>query len=131
MHHFMRQHGHDNYASLHQWSIDEAAEFWTAVCEFYEIEFDRPPDTVLSRPDNIMHAGWFDGAKLNFAAHLLRHTGTGTALVFCGEDGTRRPGHLVDLRRTPEIHRGVAGGDRGGQDQGIERLREGLGDSGG
>lgn len=90
MYRFMRQQGFDDYAALHTWSIEDSAAFWLAVCDICEIRFDRPAHTVLSRPDNIMDAGWFAGARLNFAAHLLRHCGPAPAIVFCGEDGTRR-----------------------------------------
>ncbi len=98
MYRFMRQQGFDNYADLHQWSIDEAAVFWIACSRFCEIDFDQAAETVLPRPDNIMDAGWFSGARLNFAAHLLRHTGNEAALVFCGEDGTRREISRDELR---------------------------------
>jgi len=98
MYRFMQQHSHDNYADLHQWSIDEAPAFWSAVCEFCDIKFDRPADRVLARPDNIMDAGWFDGAQLNFAAHMLRHTGSTAAIVFSGEDGTREELGRDELR---------------------------------
>ena len=87
-----------NYADLHRWSIDDAPAFWTACCRVCDIRFDRAADTVLRRPDNIMDAGWFSGARLNFAAHLLRHTGDATALVFCGEDGARRELSRDELR---------------------------------
>ncbi len=95
---FMREHGFDDYASLHQWSLDDPVAFWTSLATTCEIEFDTPPRTVLARPDNIMDAGWFDGATLNFASHLLRHQGDAAAVVFCGEDGTRREISRDELR---------------------------------
>ena len=98
MYQFMQQQQCDDYAALHQWSIDDAPAFWSAICAFCCIEFDRPPKTVLARPDNIMDAGWFEGAELNFAAHLTRHTGAQAAIVFCGEDGTRRELSRDELR---------------------------------
>jgi len=98
MHRFMQQRGIDDYAALHQWSIDDAPAVWTSLCDFCEIRLDQPPNTVLARPENIMDAGWFEGAKLNFAAHLLRHAGEQAAIVFCGEDGTRREGSRNELR---------------------------------
>ena len=82
----MTQQGLEDYAALHQWSINDSPAFWQALCECCEIRFDRPARTVLTRPENIMDAGWFDGAKLNFAAHLLRHTGDEAAIIFCGEN---------------------------------------------
>ena len=98
MYQFMQQQGFDNYAALHQWSIDNSPAFWSALCEFCGIQFDQPAKTVLARPDNIMDAGWFEGAQLNFATHLLRYTGSKAAVVFCGEDGSRREISRDDLR---------------------------------
>jgi acetoacetyl-CoA synthetase len=100
MYRFMQQQGFDNYAELHQWSIDNSPAFWVALCDFCDIHFAQPPTTILARPDNIMDAGWFDGAQLNFATHLLRHTGSDAAIVFCGEDGARRELSRDDLRET-------------------------------
>jgi acetoacetyl-CoA synthetase len=114
----MRDQRFDDYASLHQWSIDEAPAFWLAICECCGIEFDKAPDRVLARPDNIMDAGWFEGARLNFAAHLLRHAGNEAAIVFCGEDGARRTLSRDELRETVASlaaalrARGVESGDR-------------------
>jgi len=118
MYQFMLKHQHDNYAGLHQWSIDESPAFWSAICEFCSIRFDRPADRILARPDNIMDAGWFEGAKLNFAAHLLRHTGSEAAIVFCGEDGRREEISRDELRSLVASlaaalrARGISKGDR-------------------
>jgi len=118
MYRFMQSCGFDNYADLHAWSIDEQALFWQAVCEVCEIRFDRDADTVLRRPDDIMNAGWFSGATLNFARHLLRHSGDQDAIVFCAEDGYRQALSRDELRRrVAEIAaalraNGVAQGDR-------------------
>jgi len=95
---FMQQQGFDNYADLHQWSIDNLPAFWLAVCDFCHIQFDRPAETVLVHPESIFDAAWFEGAELNFATHLLRHTGNEAAIVFCGEDGARRELSRDDLR---------------------------------
>jgi acetoacetyl-CoA synthetase len=118
MYQFMQKHDHESYASLYQWSIEEAPAFWSAVCEFCGIQFDRPADRILARPDNIMDAGWFEGAQLNFAAHMLRHTGQDAAIVFCGEDGTRQELSRDELRALVASAaaalraRGITKGDR-------------------
>ena len=90
MYRFMRQQGFDTYDDLYQWSINDLAAFWESLCEFCDVQFDKPATTTLVRPDNIMNAGWFAGSELNFAAHLLRHNGERAAIVFCGEGGTRK-----------------------------------------
>jgi len=99
MYRFMRQCGFDNYESLYEWSVEKLPAFWEAVCSFCGIIFDRSADLTLSRPDNIMDAGWFDGSQLNYAANLLRSDGNGTAIVFFGENGLRRELCHTDLRK--------------------------------
>ncbi|NNF49842.1 MAG: acetoacetate--CoA ligase [Woeseiaceae bacterium] len=110
MHRFMEATGHGNYGSLYRWSIDDSRAFWESLCAFCEVEFTTTPGATLARPDNIMDAGWFDGAELNYAAHLLRHGGDRAAIVFCGEDGTRREISRDELR---ECVAGVAAALRG------------------
>jgi acetoacetyl-CoA synthetase len=98
MYQFMRAHGYADYEELHAWSTSDLAGFWDAVCDFGDVVFDKPADTTLQRPDNMMDAGWYAGSRLNFARHLLRHTGDQAALVFCGENGARRELSRDELR---------------------------------
>ncbi|MCG8369554.1 MAG: acetoacetate--CoA ligase [Proteobacteria bacterium] len=95
---FMQKTGHDGYASLYDWSISDSPSFWSALCEFCDVEFAREADAVIARPDDIMDAGWFAGSRLNYAAHQLRCGGENAALVFRGEDGTRREISRDELR---------------------------------
>ena len=95
---FMREQGFENYDELFAWSIADLPAFWTAVCGFCDVRFDAPAKQVLARPDNIMNAGWFEGSKLNFAKHLLRHEGDKAAIIFCGENDSRREVSRNDLR---------------------------------
>ena len=118
MYRFMREQGFDNYDDLFDWSITDLAAFWNAVCDFCGVQFDAPAGQVLARPENIMDAGWYEGSRINFAKHLLRHEGEHAALVFCAEDGSRRELSWDDLRASvAEIAQGlraagVAKGDR-------------------
>jgi len=99
MYQFMRKHDFDNYDDLHQWSVNESGAFWESLCEFCDVQFDTPATTILSRPANIMDAGWFAGSKLNYAAHLLRHEGDRAAIVFRYENGDRRELSFDQLRQ--------------------------------
>jgi acetoacetyl-CoA synthetase len=109
MYRFMRRQGFDDYDSLYRWSIDDSAAFWQALCEYCDVRFTTPPETILGRPDNIMDAGWFEGSKLNYAEHLLRHQGGREALVFSAEDGERHALTFDELRNAVA---GVAAGLR-------------------
>jgi acetoacetyl-CoA synthetase len=98
MYRFMRQYGFENYESLYRWSIDDIGGFWEAVCEYFGVRFDKPADKTICRSDNIMDAGWFSGAELNFAEHLLRNSGDQAAIIFRGEDGRRSELSRDELR---------------------------------
>ena len=113
---FMREQGFDDYDALHRWSITEPQAFWDALVEFCDVEFSTPADTTLANPERIMHAGWFDGGRLNYARHLLRHTGGRAALIFAGEDGRRSELSFDELRR--ETARVAAGLRRAGVGRG-------------
>ena len=120
MHRFMVAQGFDDYDALYRWSIEDTAAFWQAVSDFCDIRFEKTSAVVLQRPRDIMNAGWFDGAELNFARNLLRHDGPRPAIVFAGENGARSELTFDELRR--EVARvadglrnaGVSRGDRVG-----------------
>ena len=71
MYRFMSDNGFDNYDDLHRWSIEESASFWESLCEFCGVEFSVTASHTISRPDNIMDAGWFAGSEINYAAHQI------------------------------------------------------------
>jgi acetoacetyl-CoA synthetase len=106
---FMRARGFDSYAALYGWSVEQPAAFWEALADFCDVRFDTRASTTLANPDDIMHAGWFSGSQLNYAAHLLRYRGERAAIIFCGEDGTRREISFDQLRASVA---GVAAGLR-------------------
>ena len=80
------------YAALWQWSVDNPARFWRAVWEFFDIQAAAAPTGgtagVLADP-TMPGAQWFPGVTLNYVDQVLRHRGTGPAIVGIDEDGTR------------------------------------------
>ena len=99
MYRFMAERGADDYAELYAWSINEPAAFWQALVEFCDVRFDKAARKVLDQPGDMTTARWFTGSELNFAAHLLRRSGDQPAIIFCGEDGSRRELSFDELRR--------------------------------
>jgi len=87
---FMRANGHSSYDDLYQWSVDDVAAFWQALCDFCDIEFTTAPETTLDQPGDLTTATWFAGSELSFPAHLLRYRGERAAIIFRGENGSRR-----------------------------------------
>jgi acetoacetyl-CoA synthetase len=79
----------DDYAALYDWSVESPAEFWAAVWQFCEIQAVAPFKTAVRDASRMPGAVWFEGARLNFAANLLEHDTSGTAIVFANERGER------------------------------------------
>jgi acetoacetyl-CoA synthetase len=115
---FMTEHHADSYEQLYTWSIDDPEEFWHSLVDFCDVTFDSPAKDVLVQPGDMTTAKWFPGSELNFAAHLLRHGGDRPAIIFCGENGTRRELTYDELRRQVAgiaaglVAAGVSKGDR-------------------
>lgn len=82
--------GPDAVQQLWQRSVDDPSTFWRAVWELGEIRAGVQPETVIENGDAMPGARWFPGARLNFAENLLRRDDEGDAIVFRGEDGSRR-----------------------------------------
>ena len=87
------------YDALYRWSLDRNAEFWAAYWEFSGIRAMTPYRSVLTDPDRMPGARWFEGARLNYADNLLRPEHRGTALVFYSERGDRIEMSWYELRR--------------------------------
>ena len=62
----------DDYASLHAWSVADLEAFWASVWDFFAVRSEAPYGRVLSGRA-MPGARWFEGARLNYAAHALRH----------------------------------------------------------
>ena len=122
MQRFLQAHTHRlasaDYPSLYRWSVDRSPEFWRALWEFSGVRSTTPYRSVLTDPERMPGARWFEGAKLNYADNLLRPEYEGTALVFYSERGDRVELSWDDLRRqVASLARalesmGVGAGDR-------------------
>jgi acetoacetyl-CoA synthetase len=86
------------FATLHRWSIDEPAAFWSAVWHDAGIVADVRADgsmwdevlvggDQMAPPDPRLGPRWFTGARLNFAENLLRRDDDGAAIIAWNELG--------------------------------------------
>ena len=75
-----------NYNELHEWSIKNLENFWESISEFYKILFDKPYEFILNRQIPFYKSKWFEGAKLSYVGHILRHAKKNhTAIVYKNE----------------------------------------------
>jgi acetoacetyl-CoA synthetase len=75
----------DSYDKLYDWSVEKIPDFWAAMWEFAPIKASRQCDEVVDNLSKFPGAGWFGGARLNFAENLLRYRDDHIAFIFKGE----------------------------------------------
>lgn len=106
-----------NYESLWKWSVENTAEFWKSIMEFFDI---GTAETGMVIPKITMPgAKWFPGSTVNYAEYVFRNrTKTTPAMVSLNEEGEDRQIGWDQLARDVAsfssflISRGVTKGDR-------------------
>ncbi|MBX3528291.1 MAG: acetoacetate--CoA ligase [Rhodoblastus sp.] len=68
----------EGYADLWRWSVDDLEGFWTSMRDYFEIISEGDMRRVVS-DDPMPRARWFEGMRLNYAEHVLRHETSGDA----------------------------------------------------
>jgi len=61
-----------DYDALWRWSVTDIEAFWASIWDCFGILSDTPYSRVLDRR-TMPGARWFEGSRVNFAEHLLRH----------------------------------------------------------
>lgn len=86
---FMTTTGHADYPALHEWSVADAAAFWSAAWDECEI-IGHKGTTVVEPGADLATTRFFPEARLNVAENLLAPITDAPAAVFENEDGTIR-----------------------------------------
>ena len=106
------------FGELYAWSLAEPEHFWSELARFADVRAQWGAGPVIEDAGRMPGARFFPGARLNFAANLLRFDDDQPALVFRNERGTRRTLSYRELRtqvaRVADGLRsaGVGAGDR-------------------
>ncbi|MEK9912371.1 MAG: AMP-binding protein, partial [Flavobacteriaceae bacterium] len=61
------------YSELHQYSVNNLAEFWQCLAEFFEIKFFDKPQRLLKTGDHLIDTRWFTGATLSYTFEVFKH----------------------------------------------------------
>jgi acetoacetyl-CoA synthetase len=107
-----------DYAALHAFSVDHLDAFWRSWWQHAGIIGDWDGERVLERAPCKADDRWFPGARINFAENMLWRRDDAEALVFCGEDDSRRALSFrelaVEVARAQAVFRdrGLEAGDR-------------------
>jgi acetoacetyl-CoA synthetase len=106
-----------DYDALHAWSVAHPGAFWDLVWDFCGVVGEKGARRMVDAA-TMRESRFFPDARLNFAENLLRQTGSGTAIVFRGEDKVERRltwdallGLVSRLQQAMQAE-GVSAGDR-------------------
>ena len=79
-----------DYDALHQWSVENPADFWAAYWDFAELKASQKGDIAVKDLDRFPGTSWFPEATLNYAENLLSTRSSKTAFVSILENGERK-----------------------------------------
>ena len=108
-----------SWQDLWDWSVTEVEDFWQAVWDYFGVAASAPYDAVLD--SRAMPGGrWFQGARLNYARHLLAGHDEDQRIAVVGYSQTREPVELTFAELSSQVARvaaslrrlGVEPGDR-------------------
>jgi acetoacetyl-CoA synthetase len=110
-----------DYGSLWHWSVTEPGEFWQSIWDYFDVQHDGTSTRPLDRRE-MLGVHWFEGARVNYVEHMLRHEGAArpgeTALHHLSETRPLQQLSWQDLGRQVRIlatqlrAMGVVPGDR-------------------
>src|SRR5262245_35992309 len=88
----------DSYQALWRWSVTDIEAFWASIWRYLDVRASTPYRRVLDA--RVMPgARWFEGARLNYAEHALRHASAEhPAMIALSEGRARREVSWGELR---------------------------------
>jgi acetoacetyl-CoA synthetase len=107
-----------DHDALFRWSVDELEAFWASVWDFFGVRAHAPYERVL-RERVMPGARWFEGARLNYAEHLVGNEEDTDRVAVVARSQTRAPFELTFADLREQVARARAG---------LERLGVGPGD---
>ncbi len=78
------------YDDLHGYSIEDPAAFWSSLRDFTKVSGDKGGAPFSRDAGRMPGAQFLPNARLAFAESPLRHSGSGDAILFRGEDKVKR-----------------------------------------
>ncbi|WP_245999979.1 acetoacetate--CoA ligase [Nocardioides pocheonensis] len=98
----------DDWDDLWQWSVRDLDGFWSAVWDHFGVASDTGYDTVLAH-EAMPGARWFEGARLNYARHLLADTSRDDEVAVVAYSQTRERVELTFGELRAQVARARAG----------------------
>jgi acetoacetyl-CoA synthetase len=112
----------DSYEALWRWSVEDLEAFWRSIWDYHDVCSPTAYKRVLAA-EKMPGAVWFEGARVNFCAQVLRHVEAAEAAGQPAVIAENERGEVVELswrelrRQVAALaltlrDRGVGAGDR-------------------
>ncbi len=87
-----------NFTDLHTWSINNKADFWSLIWDFYKIKGYKGIKPYIDPLNQMPGSKFFPNGMVNYAENMLSGDLSGAAIVFKSEDKIRREVSWNDLK---------------------------------
>ncbi len=87
-----------NFTDLHTWSIENKADFWSAVWDFFNVIGSKGMEPYVNPINKMPGSKFFPNGKVNYAENMLSGDTSGPAIVFKSEDKIRREVSWKELK---------------------------------
>src|ERR1051325_6826957 len=81
---FAAAHGHEDFGSLHRWSVEDQDGFWRAVDRDLGLVWRTPYRHVFDVSRGLPWTTWWLGGRMNYVESALRHDAARTPIIFEG-----------------------------------------------
>ncbi|MEI6801602.1 MAG: acetoacetate--CoA ligase [Burkholderiales bacterium] len=100
----------DDYDALWHWSVSDLDAFWQSIWDYFDLHSPTPYTQVCDHAP-MPHTQWFTGARLNYAAQVLRHVepadAAGCAAILSHDEASLGTQSARELR-WPQLRQQVA-----------------------
>lgn len=112
-----KSHQFDEYHELWQWSVKESDDFWEAILEYFDVQYNGAYKEVLK--GSMPGTEWFEGLELNYAEHIFRQKSTERPAIIAKSENSaieeiswaKLEQQVASLQKTLQAN-GVGFGDR-------------------
>ena len=87
-----------NFTDLHTWSIENKADFWSLIWDFFEIRGLKGTKPYIEPLNRMPGSNFFPNGKVNYAENMLLGDDLEPAIVFKSEDKIRKEVSWKDLK---------------------------------
>ena len=87
-----------NFTDLHTWSIEDKADFWSAIWDFFNVIGYKGMEPYINPLNKMPGSKFFPNGKVNYAENMLSGDALGPAIVFKSEDKIRKEVSWKELK---------------------------------